>query len=244
MLESRFLDGNKTLFEQLENAIKSPDFWRREDFFHAKMQEKEERYQRYHNTGYNLEPDIKYSPGGLRDLHLLYWIALRHLGVKNLQEILDSGFIYPEEHRILNAAQQFLFKLRFALHLVIKRYDNRLLFDRQVKVSEMLGYQGKGNQAVEQMMKAFFRASHDIMELTQLLLQHYQEHFIQRCDDCAVQILDKDGELIPLEAQTTAYGTSGDERVQMTFYARLAANGAAVSAGDVSAIATWTTEYQ
>ncbi|MDJ1656112.1 fimbrial protein [Raoultella sp. Ech2A] len=60
----------------------------------------------------------------------------------------------------------------------------------------------------------------------------------------AVQILDKDGELIPLEAQTTAYGTSGDERVQMTFYARLAANGAAVSAGDVSAIATWTTEYQ
>ena len=195
LLESRFLDGNKTLFEQLENAIKSPDFWRREDFFHAKMQEKEGRYQRYHNTGYNLEPDIKYSPGGLRDLHLLYWIALRHLGVKNLQEILDSGFIYPEEHRILNAAQQFLFKLRFALHLVIKRYDNRLLFDRQVKVSEMLGYQGKGNQAVEQMMKAFFRASHDIMELTQLLLQHYQEHFIQRCDDCAVQILDKNFEI-------------------------------------------------
>ncbi|MCF6691054.1 fimbrial protein [Raoultella terrigena] len=60
----------------------------------------------------------------------------------------------------------------------------------------------------------------------------------------AVQILDKDGELIPLETQTAAYGASGDERVQMTFYARLAANGATVSAGDVSAIATWTTEYQ
>lgn len=60
----------------------------------------------------------------------------------------------------------------------------------------------------------------------------------------AVQILDKAGIPIPLEAQTAAYGASGDERVQMTFYARLAANGAAVSAGDVSAIATWTTEYQ
>lgn len=60
----------------------------------------------------------------------------------------------------------------------------------------------------------------------------------------AVQILDKDSIPIPLEDKTTAYGTSGDERVQMTFYARLVANGGAVSAGDVSAIATWTTEYQ
>lgn len=60
----------------------------------------------------------------------------------------------------------------------------------------------------------------------------------------AVQILDKDGALVPLNTQTTAYGSAGDESVQMTFYARLAATGAAVSAGDVSAIATWTTEYQ
>ncbi|TNH03895.1 bifunctional uridylyltransferase/uridylyl-removing protein GlnD [Testudinibacter sp. TR-2022] len=195
LLESRFLDGNQTLFRQLQSAVKSAEFWSIEAFFAAKMQEKAERYQRYNNTGYNLEPDIKYSPGGLRDLHLLYWIALRHLGVKNLQEILDSGFIYPEEHRTLNRAQQFLFKLRFALHLVIKRYDNRLLFDRQVKVSEILGYQGTGNQAVEEMMKQFFRASHDIMQLTELLLQHYQEHFIQTCDSGEAQSLDAHFEL-------------------------------------------------
>ncbi|TNH04391.1 bifunctional uridylyltransferase/uridylyl-removing protein GlnD [Testudinibacter sp. TR-2022] len=195
LLESRFLDGHQTLFRQLQSAVKSAEFWSIEAFFAAKMQEKAERYQRYNNTGYNLEPDIKYSPGGLRDLHLLYWIALRHLGVKNLQEILDSGFIYPEEHRTLNRAQQFLFKLRFALHLVIKRYDNRLLFDRQVKVSEMLGYQGAGNRAVEEMMKHFFRASHDIMQLTELLLQHYQEHFIQTCDSGEAQSLDAHFEL-------------------------------------------------
>ncbi|ELW1647875.1 MULTISPECIES: fimbrial protein [Enterobacter] len=60
----------------------------------------------------------------------------------------------------------------------------------------------------------------------------------------AVQILDKDSVLIPLDTQTTAYGAAGDKSVKMTFYARLAATGAPVSAGDVSAVATWTTEYQ
>lgn len=60
----------------------------------------------------------------------------------------------------------------------------------------------------------------------------------------AVQILDKDGIQVPLESQTTAYGISGDESVQMTFYARLVATGAAVNTGEVSAFATWTTEYQ
>ena len=60
----------------------------------------------------------------------------------------------------------------------------------------------------------------------------------------AVQILDKDGGLIPLDTQTTARGTPGDDSVEMTFYARLAATGAPVNAGDVSAFATWTTEYQ
>ena len=102
-----------------------------------------------HNTSYNLEPDLKYSPGGLRDLHLLYWIALRHTGEMTLDGILKSGFIYPSEHQQLLESQEFLFKVRFALHLILKRYDNRLLFDRQIKVSEMLGFEGDGNRGVE-----------------------------------------------------------------------------------------------
>lgn len=113
------------------------------------MQEQIERYQRYHNTAYNLEPDIKYSPGGLRDLHLLYWVALRHSGALTLEAILQSGFIYPQEYQQLQESRAFLFKVRFALHLILKRYDNRLLFDRQIKVSELLGFRGEGNPAVE-----------------------------------------------------------------------------------------------
>ncbi|RZN53087.1 bifunctional uridylyltransferase/uridylyl-removing protein GlnD [Avibacterium paragallinarum] len=191
LLESRYLCGNQKTFEKLTALLTHPNFWRIEDFYHAKMAEKNERYQRYHNTSYNLEPDIKHSPGGLRDLHLLYWLALRHTGAKNLEDILQTGFIYPEEYALLQEKQHFLFKIRFALHLILKRYDNRLLFDRQVKISELLAYQGEGNQAVEQMMKAFFQALQTIASLTHLLTKHYREHFIDSLSQQSCFALDE-----------------------------------------------------
>ena len=73
---------------------------------------------------------------------------------------------------------RILFKVRFALHLILKRYDNRLLFDRQIKVSEMLGFEGEGNHGVEKMMKRFFQALRTISRLTDILIKHYKEHFL------------------------------------------------------------------
>lgn len=196
LLEARFLAGNRPHFDALCERVKLPDFWSKEDFFNAKVAEQQARYQRYHNTGYNLEPDIKYSPGGLRDLHLLYWIALRHTGALTLDAILQSGFIYPQEYQQLQESQAFLFKVRFALHLILKRYDNRLLFDRQIKVSELLGFRGEGNQGVEKMMKQFFQALQRISRLTNLLIQHYREHFLTAQYDVLIQQLDEDFILI------------------------------------------------
>ncbi len=179
LLESRYLTGEKILFDDLQTKVFQPDFWDLETFFNAKMAEKKARYTRYHNTAYNLEPDIKYSVGGLRDLHLIYWIALHHSKAKTLGEILRSGFIYPEEYEELVRAQQFLFKVRFALHLILKRYDNRLLFDRQVKVAELLGFKGEGNEAVEQLMKRFFHSLQTIRLICEMLTHHYQEHYLK-----------------------------------------------------------------
>lgn len=196
LLESRFLAGNQPHFIRLWEKVKQPDFWSKEDFFNAKVQEQVARYQRYHNTSYNLEPDIKYSPGGLRDLHLLYWIALRHTGALTLETILQSGFIYPQEYQQLQESQAFLFKVRFALHLILKRYDNRLLFDRQIKVSELLGFSGEGNQGVEKMMKCFFQALHRISLMTNLIIQHYREHFLTPQYDVFIHQLDEDFALV------------------------------------------------
>ncbi|ARU64942.1 [protein-PII] uridylyltransferase [Histophilus somni] len=196
LLESRYLCGQQDLFEKLTALLQQKNFWRNEDFFNAKVAEKVTRYQRYHNTGYNLEPDLKYSPGGLRDLHLIYWLALKHIGAKNLEDILHAGFIYPQEYSLLKQSQQFLFQVRFALHLILKRYDNRLLFDRQLKVCELLGFVGEGNQKVEKMMKVFFQASQSISVLSDILVKHYQEHFLAGSQIIEQQVLDSDFYLI------------------------------------------------
>ena len=196
LLEARFLAGNRPHFDVLNELVKNAGFWSKEDFFNAKVQEQIERYQRYHNTAYNLEPDIKYSPGGLRDLHLLYWVALRHSGAMTLEAILQSGFIYPQEYQQLQESRAFLFKVRFALHFILKRYDNRLLFDRQIKVSELLGFRGEGNQAVEKMMKYFFQALHRISLISNLLIQHYRENVLSSNQDIVIHQLDDDFQMI------------------------------------------------
>lgn len=96
-----------------------------------------------------------------------------------LNGILESGFIYPSEHQQLLESQEFLFKVRFALHLILKRYDNRLLFDRQIKVSEMLGFEGDGT-VVSKNDETFFQALRTISRLTDILIKHYKEHFYQQ----------------------------------------------------------------
>lgn len=196
LLESRYLCGNIVLFEKLNKLLNQTDFWTLKDFYYAKIAEKEERYQRYNNTGYNLEPDVKFSPGGLRDLHLLYWLALRHTGLKKFAQILQVGMLYPEEYQLLQKSQQFLFKVRFALHLILKRYDNRLLFDRQLKVSEMLGYTGQGNQAVENMMKDFFQTLQSISLLSHILVKYYRKHIISGDEFYIEQNLDQNFKLV------------------------------------------------
>lgn len=191
MLESRFLAGHMSLWTHLMQRLDEPDFWPIAPFFSAKMAEKAERYARYHHTGYNLEPDLKHSPGGLRDLHLLSWITLRYAKLRTLSELKENGILYGAEYQELCQAQHFLFSMRFALHLQLKRYDNRLRFDRQLLLSEMLGYSGEGNHRVERMMKGFFQATQSISQLTQLVLNHLEQSLIFP--------LQKNGEKQPLD---------------------------------------------
>ncbi len=179
MYESRYLTGNKLLWQNLMEQLYQDDFWAIEDFFQAKMAEKNDRYARYHNTSYNLEPDLKHSPGGLRDLHLISWIMLRNYGIHDLETLLNRGLLYSEEYQTLSQAQAVLFRMRFALHMQLKRYDNRLRFDRQLKLSEQLGYQGEGNQPVEAMMKDFFQATQAISQLSQLLLNSFEQEVLK-----------------------------------------------------------------
>jgi len=175
LFEARCLCGDHAIFDSLQAKVTSKRFWPSNKFFIAKWDEQKARHQQYGGTGDSLEPDLKGNPGGLRDMQNISWVAGRHFGSTDLLELSNAGFLTNAEYRELLDCRDFLWRVRFALHLGLNKADNRLLFDRQTTVAETLGYQGEHNQPVEQLMKQFFQTSRRVTELNEMLLQRFDE---------------------------------------------------------------------
>ncbi|MDN4500928.1 [protein-PII] uridylyltransferase [Alteromonadaceae bacterium BrNp21-10] len=174
LLESRVLCGSADTYNGLQKLIQGEKTWRSDAFFQAKFYEQQQRHSRFNDTTYNLEPNVKENPGGLRDIQSIGWVAKKHFGAVNGQELVEHGYFSEEELQELLECRENLWRMRFALHLVAGRSENRMLFDYQPEVAEMLGYGTEGKSSVEKMMKAFFRVTRRVIELNEMLLQHFK----------------------------------------------------------------------
>ncbi len=176
MIEARLLVGPESLLEAMRRALAPERVWPTREFFEAKVAEQTARHHRYHDTAYNLEPNVKASPGGLRDIQTIGWVAKRHFGAESLDELVDHGFLTRSELRKLKTAQAFLWKVRFALHSLTNRREDRVLFDHQIKLARMFGYEDATyTLAVEQFMQRYYRTAMDVSLLNEMLLQLFRE---------------------------------------------------------------------
>jgi [protein-PII] uridylyltransferase len=176
LFEARLLAGPEPLFAGMRRALAPDRLWSSQDFFEAKVKEQIERHHRYFDTAYNLEPNVKSSPGGLRDIQTIGWVAKRHFGTDTLDELVAHGFLTREELRKLKLGQSFLWKVRFGLHVLTGRREDRLLFDYQIKLAKLFGYEDASfTLAVEQLMQKYYRTVMDVSLLNEMLLQLFRE---------------------------------------------------------------------
>jgi [protein-PII] uridylyltransferase len=171
LLEARLLCGSRTLFDEFHrrfHAHLDPVA-----FFKAKQLEQSERYTRFNETPYSLEPNCKESPGGLRDLQIILWVAAAaHLG-RSWHDLARTVLITAEEARQLSRAENFLRHLRIRLHHIAKRREDRLSFEHQEALARGFGIERTaGKRASEVLMQRYYRNAKLVTQLNALVLQN------------------------------------------------------------------------
>ncbi|WP_310234973.1 [protein-PII] uridylyltransferase [Luteimonas terrae] len=195
LLEARPLLANIGEVRALMDAIADTRVWPADDFFHAKRRELEMRHARFGDTADNLEPNIKDGPGGLRDVHNLRWMARRVLGVYGTEELIALGQLGVDEHATLERERRTLSRLRFGLHLVAGKAEERLRFDYQKALAARLHHVEAAddapveNRLVEKMMQEFYRSASVVQRISERLLQRFEEQ------------IEGEGTLRPLDAE-------------------------------------------
>ena len=180
IMDMFLLCGRGSLMEELLYRTHPLHMWTSKNYFIAKLQEQKKRDIKYGETAYNLEPNVKYGQGGLRDLQILLSIGKRHFNIKKLADGIGYGFITDKEYEKLMHCQHFLWRVRFALHCLADKEEERLSFDYQVKLATFFGYQDAPHSlAIEQFMKDYFKVIKSNRELNEMLLQWFDETIAQ-----------------------------------------------------------------
>ncbi len=187
--EARLLIGAEDLFAEQHKRTGPKYLWPSKKFFAAKLEEQKQRHHKFGDTAYNLEPNIKESPGGLRDIQMIGWVAKRHFDATTLHDLVEHDFLTEDEYRTLHEGQAFLWQIRFGLHALLNRREDRLLIEQQRVLAKQFGYQDDGKSlGVEKFMKRYYRTVMELNRLNELLLQLFEEEILLKKKSTASDI--------------------------------------------------------
>jgi [protein-PII] uridylyltransferase len=179
LMESRLLAGPADLFESMQAAVGPQALWPAPEFLRGKLGEQTSRHAQYDDTANNLEPNVKNGPGGLRDIQNIVWVGRRYCGAKDLRDLYGKGYLTTTQLRLLEEGREFLWRVRFALHCLTGRREDRLLFDHQTRIARIFGYEDASFMlAVEQFMQRFYRTAMELSRLNEMVLQIFQENIL------------------------------------------------------------------
>jgi [protein-PII] uridylyltransferase len=180
LLESRLVTGSRKLFTAFQERFRAQIDPRA--FFVAKTLEMRQRHTKFENTPYSLEPNCKESPGGLRDLQVILWVANAAGFGRSWDELARRGLATAFEARQIKRNEALLSMIRARLHVVAGRREDRLVFDLQNAVAESFGYKTTSRpdgrilqRASERLMKRFYWAAKAVAQLNQILLLNIEE---------------------------------------------------------------------
>ena len=195
MMEARLLAGSENLFAEMNEKTSTDHIWDSKSFFQAKLDEQIQRNGKFNDTAYNLEPNIKESKGGLRDIQMIGWVAKRHFNANSLHDLVREGFLLEDELTTLLEGQHLLWRIRCSLHYLSGRREDRLLFDYQRDLATEFGFKDKAenskNEAIEQFMQQYYRTVIELERLNEMLLQHFREAIIYHNKNTEAEIINK-----------------------------------------------------
>jgi len=187
LLEARYVWGETELYQELRaKFLKTVVAGTGPAFVEAKLAERNERHRRMGNSRYALEPNMKDGKGGLRDLHTLFWIGKYLFRVQDVAMLVDHGVLTVAEAERFEKAQAFFWSLRFHLHYLAGRAEERLTFDLQPELARRMGYTDHaGTRGVERLMKHYFLIAKSVGDLTRIFCavleaQHQKRSLLDR----------------------------------------------------------------
>ncbi len=177
LLDARRLAGDPAFDARLRAIVDDPALWPPSEYLAARLAERDARHARFDDTAYNLEPNLKDGPGGLRTLDSLRWMGRRLAHAADLGEMVVEGLLDPAEQAALEQSEATLRRYRYALHLEAGRAEERLLFDYQRGLAARLGFEDEHekNLGVEQFMQGYYRAASQVERLGVQVAERFEE---------------------------------------------------------------------